>query len=65
MQDTNYSDVNDEVYYAFQQTGDFGYPNFLEDLEQILNSSVRVSLIYGDADYIVTSTQSTITSSFR
>ena len=51
--DTNYTSFsNNEVYFAFQQTGDFVYPNFLIDLEQILNSSVRVSLIYGDADYI-------------
>ena len=51
--DTNYTqDANNEVYYAFQETGDFVYPNFIDDLETILNSSVRVSLIYGDADYI-------------
>lgn len=51
--DTNYSSYsNTEIYYAFQQTGDFVYPNFLQDLEHILNNSVRVSLIYGDADYI-------------
>lgn len=51
--DTNYTDYsNYEVYFAFQQTGDFVYANFLEDLEQLLNNSVRVSLIYGDADYI-------------
>ncbi|KAL2072604.1 hypothetical protein VTL71DRAFT_11947 [Oculimacula yallundae] len=48
----NYSASNNEVYYAFQQTGDFVYPNFMEDLEMLLNNSVRVSLIYGDADYI-------------
>lgn len=52
--DTNYTEYsNTDVYYAFQQTGDFVWPNFLDDLEQILNrSTVRVSLIYGDADYI-------------
>ena len=51
--DLNYTqDANDEIYYAFQQTGDFVFPNFIEDLEMILNNSVRVSLIYGDADYI-------------
>ena len=51
--DTNYTDYsNVEVYYAFQQTGDFVYPNFIEALEEILNSSVRVTLVYGDADYI-------------
>ncbi|RMD41858.1 hypothetical protein DV735_g3275, partial [Chaetothyriales sp. CBS 134920] len=52
--DTNYTtSVNSDVYYAFAQTGDFVYPNFILDLEEILNSSsVRVSLVYGDADYI-------------
>ncbi|KAK4540654.1 hypothetical protein LTR36_008985 [Oleoguttula mirabilis] len=48
----NYTDANDDVYYAFQATGDFIYSNFLEDLEQILDRGVRVSLYYGDADYI-------------
>ncbi|KAF7938046.1 hypothetical protein EAE99_001718 [Botrytis elliptica] len=49
----NYSeDANNEVYYAFQQTGDFVYPTFLEDLEYLLANDVRVSLFYGDADYI-------------
>lgn len=49
----NYSeDANNEVYYAFQQTGDFVYPNFLEDLEMLLANDVRVALFYGDADYI-------------
>jgi carboxypeptidase C (cathepsin A) len=52
--DLNYSTLlaNDEIYFAFQQTGDFVFPNFIDELETILNSSVRVSLIYGDADYI-------------
>lgn len=50
--DTNYSISNDQIYFAFQQTGDFVYPNFLEDLEEILNNNIRVALIYGDADYI-------------
>ncbi|KAI9841936.1 MAG: hypothetical protein M1838_003343 [Thelocarpon superellum] len=49
----NYTgDSNQEIYYAFQQTGDFVYPTFLEDLETILNHGVRVALYYGDADYI-------------
>ena len=52
--DTNYTISNNAyVYYGFQQTGDFVYPNFLEDIEELLNSSsVRVTLVYGDADYI-------------
>lgn len=50
---TNYSQFsNSDIYYAFQQTGDFVYIDFLDDLQNILNSGVRVSLIYGDADYI-------------
>ena len=48
----NYTESNDDVYYAFQKTGDFVYPNFLSDLETILNNSVRVALYHGDADYI-------------
>ncbi|CAL3962341.1 unnamed protein product [Diplocarpon coronariae] len=50
--DLNYTASNADVFYAFQQTGDFVYPNFIEDMEMLLNNSVRVSLIYGDADYI-------------
>ncbi|KAL8786164.1 MAG: hypothetical protein Q9213_002934 [Squamulea squamosa] len=48
----NYTQSNNDVSYAFQLTGDFAYPNFIEDLEMILNNSVRVALFYGDADYI-------------
>lgn len=50
--DLNYTSSNSETYYAFQQTGDFVWPNFIADLEKILSYPVRVSLIYGDADYI-------------
>jgi len=50
--DLNYTDANDDVYYAFQQTGDFVYPNFIVDLEELLDNGVRVALYYGDADYI-------------
>ena len=48
----NYTQSNQEIYYAFQQTGDFVWPNFLSDLEHLLSLPIRVSLIYGDADYI-------------
>lgn len=53
--DLNYSFVEGtglDIYYAFQMTGDFVYKNFLQDLEHILDNGVRVSLVYGDADYI-------------
>ncbi|KZF19851.1 putative carboxypeptidase S1 [Xylona heveae TC161] len=48
----NYTESNDEIYFAFQQTGDFVYPNFIEDLEYLLQQGLRVALYYGDADYI-------------
>ena len=48
----NYTQSNAEVSYAFSNTGDFAYPNFIEDLQMVLNNSVRVALFYGDADYI-------------
>ncbi|KAF2105440.1 carboxypeptidase S1 [Lophiotrema nucula] len=47
----NYSGTNG-IYYAFQNTGDFIFPNFRLDLEYLLDQDVRVSLAYGDADYI-------------
>lgn len=48
----NYTESNDEIYFAFQQTGDFVYPNFIQDIEMLLDNGVRVALFYGDADYI-------------
>lgn len=49
----NYSGLN-AVYFAFQNTGDAVFPNYRLDLEYLLNQDVRVSLAYGDADYICT-----------
>ncbi|KAI2485110.1 carboxypeptidase S1 [Pyrenophora tritici-repentis] len=48
----NYTELNGAIYYAFQGTGDWIFPNFRLDLEYLLNKGVRVSLAYGDADYI-------------
>lgn len=50
--DLNYTSSNNDVYYAFSRSGDFSYPVFIEDLEIVINNGVRVSLFYGDADYI-------------
>ena len=50
--DLNYTRSNAEVLWAFARTGDFAYPVFIEDLEFVMNRSVRVALFYGDADYI-------------
>lgn len=49
----NYTSASSSlVYTGFSDTGDFVYPQFITDLEHILNNGVRVALIYGDADYI-------------
>jgi len=48
----NYTTGNNDIYYAFQQTGDFVYPNFFEDIEMLLAAGLRVGMYYGDADYI-------------
>ncbi|KAE8844111.1 hypothetical protein HRS9122_05214 [Pyrenophora teres f. teres] len=48
----NYTQANNAVFYAFQVAGDYVFPNFRLDLEYLLNQGVRVSLAYGDADYI-------------
>ncbi|KAF2196786.1 peptidase S10, serine carboxypeptidase [Delitschia confertaspora ATCC 74209] len=49
----NYTSTNSRyVSQGFSSTGDFVWPNFIEDLEEILEYGVRVALIYGDADYI-------------
>lgn len=45
----NYTGSNTDIYYQFQGTGDFIYPNFLQDLQDIIASGVRVALLYGDA----------------
>ncbi|KAJ5093198.1 hypothetical protein N7456_009059 [Penicillium angulare] len=49
--DLNYSQSNPEVLYAFQQTGDLVYTSIIQNLNHLLSLPVRVSLIYGDADY--------------
>ncbi|KAF4542580.1 Carboxypeptidase s1 [Lasiodiplodia theobromae] len=48
----NYTKSNNEIFPAFQQTGDLVYDHFLADIEELLAAGVRVALYYGDADYI-------------
>ncbi len=43
---------NYEIFFNFQRTGDFVYPDFIEDLQMLLSKGVRVNLGYGDSDYI-------------
>ena len=48
----SYTLFNWNVYYAFGNTGDLAYPDFLADLGMLLDNSVRIILYHGDADYI-------------
>jgi len=48
----NYTTSNSDIYYQFQNTGDFIFPNFRQDLEYLLDQGVRVNMFYGDADWI-------------
>ena len=38
----NYEVSSLDVYRAFQQTGDYVYPSYMEDLEYLLDKGVRV-----------------------
>ncbi|KAI1869937.1 uncharacterized protein JN550_005527 [Neoarthrinium moseri] len=48
----NYTGSSSEIWVGFDYSGDWAYPTFLQDLQDLLNKDVRVALIYGDADYI-------------
>ncbi|KIV86810.1 hypothetical protein PV11_02397 [Exophiala sideris] len=48
----NYTQDSMAVYTAFNNTGDYARDDILQDLVHLLNSGVRVALIYGDRDYI-------------
>jgi hypothetical protein len=38
----SYEPSNIDVYSAFQQTGDYVYPDFKRDLEELLDNGIRV-----------------------
>ncbi|KAG0124111.1 carboxypeptidase [Tuber indicum] len=48
----NYTQSNSNVYRAFDSTGDFVRGGEVEDIAYLLGRGVKVSLIYGDRDYI-------------
>jgi Serine carboxypeptidase len=47
----NYTEATDAIQRAFYTTGDLARPGFLEDLAYILDSGIKVTLLYGDRDY--------------
>ncbi|OCT45038.1 Carboxypeptidase S1 A [Cladophialophora carrionii] len=48
----NYTQDSLAVFHAFTATGDYARDGVIQDLVGLLNSGVRVALIYGDRDYI-------------
>jgi carboxypeptidase C (cathepsin A) len=48
----NYTSSSDAVFQAFINTGDSVRGGQIQDIANLLRAGVRVSLIYGDADYI-------------
>jgi hypothetical protein len=38
-------------YYAFQTTGDYPRGGLLEDLSYLIDSGIKVAMVYGDRDY--------------
>ena len=48
----NFTVENDAVYNSFQLTGDAMRGDYLQTIGDVLNKGIRVSLVYGDADYI-------------
>jgi len=47
----NYTVSSNSVYTAFRSTGDYARGGQLQDLASILDSGVKVALVYGDRDY--------------
>jgi carboxypeptidase D len=47
----NYTESTDAIMKAFTATGDLARPGFLEDLAYILDSGIKVTMLYGDRDY--------------
>ncbi|KAF2401028.1 alpha/beta-hydrolase [Trichodelitschia bisporula] len=48
----NYTDSSDAIYSAFASTGDILRATQLADVATLLDMGIRVSFLYGDADYI-------------
>lgn len=47
----NYTSASNAVATAFRGVGDYPRPGWLEDLAYLLESGIKVTLVYGDRDY--------------
>ncbi|KAI2463189.1 serine carboxypeptidase [Annulohypoxylon bovei var. microspora] len=47
----NYTQSSSAVAYAFRAIGDYPRPGWIEDLTYLLESGIKVHLMYGDRDY--------------
>jgi len=47
----NFTESISSVYSAFQNTGDFPRSGFLQDIAYVLDSGIKVAMVYGDRDY--------------
>jgi hypothetical protein len=47
----NFTESAIAPYYAFQYTGDFPRGGLLEDLSYLIDSGIKVAMVYGDRDY--------------
>jgi carboxypeptidase C (cathepsin A) len=51
----NWSQSIDSVYYSFTNIGDYARSDvlgYLEDIAYVLDSGIKVALVYGDRDYV-------------
>lgn len=47
----NFSDSTTSIWEAFNEVGDYARGGYLEDLASLLDSGVKVALVYGDRDF--------------
>jgi len=52
----NYSESIESVFNAFNEVGDYARGGFIEDLAYILDQGIKVAMVYGDRDFVGTTT---------
>jgi hypothetical protein len=48
----NYTDVMESVNQVFSKVGDMARGGFIEDMGYLLDTGVKVAMVYGDRDYV-------------